>query len=72
MLGGVGDIVERGLRNEKDTLHGTSYNRFVYIVNREHELLFGGIEKVKGDNLPFKNPSVAIPSDKLSDWDLKC
>jgi hypothetical protein len=72
MLGGVGDIVERGLRNDKDSLHGTAFNRFVYVTDREHTKVFGTVDKIKGDEFPFMTPNAKVPADKLSDWNLSC
>lgn len=69
MLGGVGDIVERGLRREPDAAYGTAYGRFVYVVNREHERVFGSVEKVLGDEYPYMTPAVAVPTTELSDWE---
>ena len=72
MLGGVGDIVKEGLRAEKDSVYGSLYDRFVYVVNREYELAFGGIEEVHGTNVGWALPSVHIPTDQLSDWVINC
>jgi len=86
MLGGVGDINKRALRREKDvpaphvqdasllseTGHfKSSYDRFVYILNREHSMLFGK-GKLNGEDIPISLPADAVPSDKLSDWTLSC
>jgi len=73
MLGGVGPVVERGLRAERDhSADQSAFDRFVSVANREHALVFGRLEDVKGDEFDFMVPNVAIPTDKLSDWDLSC
>ena len=83
MLGGVGHISQRGLMHEQDvkSLRGlpdgvdhafaSSYERFVYILKREHELLFG-TGALEGEEIPLQYPSAAVPTDKLSDWNLSC
>jgi hypothetical protein len=72
MLNGIGPITQRGLEMEKDAKYGTAYNRFVYIVDREHKLLFGSEEQVLGDNIPLKLPNAHFDYETLSDWDLDC
>jgi hypothetical protein len=72
MLGGIGEINQRFLRAEKDPEFGTSFNRFVYIVNREHSLLFGSEKEVLGGEIPLMLPKDEVPTDQLKDWDLKC
>lgn len=72
MLNGIGSITERGLKLEKDEKFGNSYNRFVYILNREHKLLFGSEEQVLGDDLPLKLPNAHFDFKSLSDWNLEC
>lgn len=86
MLGGVGPIVHKALLKEADVpaTHATvnnelpaagqfksSYERFVYIVKREHELLFG-TGPLPGEHIPLQYPANAVPSDMLSDWELTC
>lgn len=86
MLGGVGDIVEKALKKEADvtarltTLNKelpaqghfrNSYDRFVYIVKREHELLFGN-KDLPGEHVPMQAPRTPVPQDQLSDWELTC
>jgi len=72
MLGGVGSIVERGMRVEKDAVYGTIFDRFVYVVNREHERVFGSVEKVLGDEFDFMMPAASVPTTELSDWTNAC
>jgi len=72
MLQGIGSINEKALRREKDAQYGTAYDRFVYIVNREHELLFGTEQDVLGDNIRFQIPNTHFNGNTLSDWDLTC
>ena len=50
---------------------GSAYERFVYIVKREHELLFG-TGALDGEDIPIQFPAAPVPADKLSDWDLSC
>lgn len=70
MLGGIGPLVKEGLKEEKDNTHGNSYNRFVYIVSREHRLLFGE-SYLPGEDLPLHLPLIEVPQ-VLSDWKLSC
>lgn len=86
MLGGVGPIVETALKKERDVparlvtqdkelpalgkFHN-AYERFVYIVKREHELLFGN-KDLPGEHVPMQAPRTPVPQDQLSDWDLTC
>jgi hypothetical protein len=72
MLGGIGAINERALKQSHDKQYDTSYRRFVYIVNREHKWLFGSTKEVKGDEIPFQLPSVEVPATELTDWELDC
>ncbi len=72
MLQGIGSINEIALRREKDAEFGSAYNRFVYIINREHHLLFGDENDVKGDNIPFHLPAAQFNDKTLSDWELTC
>jgi len=84
MLGGVGPLVEKGLRKEKDPAsksieassnlsksHQTAFDRFVYIVKREHEMLFGS-GALDGEDIPLQVPANSVPKDKLSEWTLTC
>jgi hypothetical protein len=81
MLGGVGPVVQKALMLEEDvraTQSGpedlsfrSSYARFVYVVKREHELLFG-TEPLPGEDFPLQLPSTPVPSGQLSDWTLTC
>jgi hypothetical protein len=72
MLGGVGPIVEEGLRNEKSSMNGftTLYDQFVNIVSREHALVFGD-GYVHGEHIPVLLPNDVIPSG-LNDWKISC
>lgn len=83
MLGGVGPIVQKALMREDDLrakqvsaevelphFH-SAYERFVYVVKREHELLFG-TGALAGEDIPLQVPSIPVPSDQLSDWQLSC
>lgn len=69
MLGGVGAVVRNALMKEFDDLYGSSYNRFVYVLNREYKLVFEG--RVKGRNIPLQLPNSNVP-DVLSEWNLAC
>lgn len=73
MLGGVGDIVGEGLKSEIDSTgeFKSSYDRFVYVTNREYEALFGSTN-LYGEEIPIALPKDRIPQDQLSDWTLKC
>jgi hypothetical protein len=81
MLGGVGPVVQKALMLEEDVRatqsapedlsFRSSYARFVYVVKREHELLFG-TEPLPGEDFPLQLPSTPVPSDQLSDWTLAC
>jgi hypothetical protein len=81
MLGGVGPVVQKALMLEEDVRatqsapaelsFRSSYARFVYVVKREHELLFG-TEPLPGEDFPLQLPSTPVPSDQLSDWTLTC
>lgn len=86
MLGGVGPIVEKALMRETDIASANSFTngnqdvqltfassheRFVYIVKREHELLFG-TDPLPGEDFPLMVPPIAVPNDQLSDWELSC
>jgi hypothetical protein len=81
MLGGVGPVVQKALMLEEDVRAAqstpadqsfrSSYARFVYVVKREHELLFG-TEPLPGEDFPLQLPSTPVPSDQLSDWTLAC
>ncbi len=70
MLGGIGDLVGRGLKQELDSLHGNAYKRFVHVINHEFSLVFPNEKSVLGDEFDFVVPKKAVPDDKLSDW--KC
>jgi hypothetical protein len=72
MLGGIGTINANALKRAADPEYKTAYDRFVYVVNREHELLFGDIKEVHGDNIPFQVPNTPVPTDALPDWSLTC
>jgi hypothetical protein len=77
MMGGVGPIVARGLRGEVDPLNPSSgvsaYDRFVHVVAREHELVFGaGTGFQSGDTVGYQRPGVAVPRNALSDWAHPC
>lgn len=54
MVGGVSDIVERGLKKD-----GT-FDRFAYVIDREWSRVFPSL---KGENIPFALPSSTIPVD---------
>jgi hypothetical protein len=81
MLGGVGPVVQKALMLEEDVRAAqstpadqsfrSSYARFVYVVKREHELLFG-TDPLPGEDFPLQLPSTPVPSDQLSDWTLTC
>ena len=76
MLGGVGEIVARGLKRETYAQQGaqpgdaTAYDRFVRVVGREHDRVFK--KGFVGDDVKFKLPGVAVPRDALSDWSNPC
>lgn len=73
MLGGIGAINERALRQEPGGgVFKSAYERFVYVVDREHRWLFGDESKVHGEEIPFVLPAVHVPTDALSDWSLSC
>lgn len=72
MLGGVGSITKRGLQSQTDSVYGSAYHRFVYILNREYGLAFGEVSDVLGDEYEFMTPLNTVPSDMLEDWDLDC
>jgi hypothetical protein len=81
MLGGMGPVVQKALMLEEDVRatqsapedlsFRSSYARFVYVVKREHELLFG-TDPLPGEDFPLQLPSTPVPSDQLSDWTLTC
>jgi hypothetical protein len=75
MLGGIGNIVAKGLKHDKDPIltKVSAYDRFVSVVKREHELVFGeGTGFLSGDDVPFQAPGVKVPSDQLADWANPC
>jgi hypothetical protein len=59
MVGGVYDIVERGLHAD-----GT-YDRFHEVVHREWSRVF---PHLSGEELPFMLPSATIPVNNLPDF----
>jgi hypothetical protein len=72
MLGGVGHIVADDLKNEPDTLYEFSYERFIYIVTREHDLVFGNATGFQySEEVYYAYPPCVIPA-VLSDWVLSC
>ena len=86
MFGGVGAINQQALLREPDIrsvfettdkslpaqdAFKSAYERFVYVVKREHELLFG-TDPLPGEDIPLQRPPAPVPSDQLSDWDLTC
>jgi hypothetical protein len=81
MLGGVGPVVQKALMLEEDVraaqstppahTNPTADARGVYVVKREHELLFG-TDPLPGEDFPLQLPSTPVPSDQLSDWTLTC
>lgn len=78
MLGGIGDMVGQALREERDPIASppstkvSAYDRFVSVVAREHELVFGPATGFTGTDAPILPPKVKVPSDKLSDWANPC
>ena len=81
MLGGIGSINKRALALEKDYSYSvadtganfkSSYERFVYIVEREYALVFGDLKSVRGDGIGFQYPDAVIPMGNLPDWQLTC
>ncbi len=72
MLGGVGPIVAGGLKSEVvvGDEFDTIYDRFVAVVSREHQRVFGD-GFLLGEDVPFMLPPSTIP-DVLSDWKLNC
>lgn len=69
MLGGVGDLVAEGMKGERDSRHGSTYLRFVHVVAREHEIVFG--ENFVGIDVEYCLPLDPVPK-LLNEWDLKC
>ena len=67
MLGDVGNIVDEGLKAEPDSTgeFKSSYDRFVYVTNREYEGLFGS-STLYGEEIPIALPKDIIPQDQLS------
>lgn len=72
MLQGIGALNEAALRHVRDVQYGTAYDRFVYVVNREHHLLFGELDQVLGDEVSFQVPQNHFNDHSLSDWELSC
>jgi hypothetical protein len=56
---------------KEGVVFGNAYERFVYILRREHELLFGA-GALEGEDIPIQLPRTAVPQDALSDWSLSC
>ena len=73
MLGGVGDLVKHGLELENAAGEGSyvAYDKFVDVITREHERVFG-VGELLGSSTPIQIPGESVPSDKLSDWELSC
>jgi hypothetical protein len=84
MLGGVGGLTGDKLKQEKDIPSPPSssseqrvfknlYERFVYVVNREYEMVFGTVDDVLvGEGVDVFLPANTIPNTELSDWVLSC
>lgn len=68
MLGGVSDIVARGLAAVPGGITsgggGSALDRFYYVLQREYALAF---PTVVGAGAPFTTPQAAVPA-ALSDW----
>lgn len=69
MLGGVGGIVRDALKKEQDSSFETSFDRFVYIIDREYSLVFEG--QMKGTDISIEMPRTRVPK-VLSEWNLQC
>lgn len=68
MLGGIGPLVEIGLKAEFDELYGNKFHKFVYIVSTEYDAVFGElINKTVSDSMEYAIPSTSIPH-ALTNW----
>lgn len=75
MLGGVGDVVARGLLSEPAgmTTDETAHTSFVRIVTEEHVRAFAAaLGTDSGHEVEYSLPSAAVTTDHLSDWQLNC
>jgi hypothetical protein len=70
MLGGVGGITKNALKKESDLIYGTSFDRFVYVLDREYQLVFRDTAE-KGSDIPLQLPVDRVP-EVMSNWDLNC
>ncbi len=70
MLGGVGNLVAQKLKREIDGTYESSFDRFVYVVNREYSKVFGN-DVLPGSDIPIQLPQKQVPT-VLSDWKLSC